>query len=77
VGALWENYIVSERIKFNHYHQNYCNTYFWRTTAQQELDYLEVNGNNIAVWEFKWNPKKKQLLQKHLPTIILQPVVPL
>jgi uncharacterized protein len=64
VGALWENYIISERIKWNHYHQKYCNSYFWRTTAQQEIDYLEANGNKIDIWEFKWNPKKKSSFTK-------------
>ena len=64
IGALWENYIISERVKWNHYHKKYSNSYFWRTTAQQEIDYLEANGNTINIWEFKWNPKKKSSFTK-------------
>ena len=40
VGALWENYVISERIKHNAYHQFYGKSYFWRTQQQQEIDYL-------------------------------------
>lgn len=57
-GALWENFLVAERKKFNHYHQNYCNTYFWRTSAQQEIDYIEEFDGNLHAYEFKWQEKK-------------------
>src|SRR5574344_191877 len=59
IGALWENFLISERRKFNHYHQNYCNTFFWRTTQQQEIDYLEEKDGHLFAYEFKWNPKRK------------------
>ena len=58
VGALWENFFISERMKFNHYSGNYCNTYFWRTTRQQEIDYLEEANGFITAFEMKWNQKK-------------------
>jgi uncharacterized protein len=57
-GALWENFIVSERRKFLHYNRIWANTYFWRTHAQQEIDYLEERNGKIYAFEFKWNPKK-------------------
>ncbi len=56
VGALWENFLVSERIKRNHYHRIYANRYFWRTKQQQELDYIEEKDGAINGFEFKWNP---------------------
>lgn len=59
VGALWENYLVSERIKRNAYNRFYGKTYFWRTQQRQEIDYLEEIDGEIAAYEFKWNPKKK------------------
>jgi len=59
VGALWENYIISERIKFTHYHKIYCNRYFWRTHAQQEIDYLEERDGKLFAYEFKWKTHKK------------------
>lgn len=57
VGALWENFFISERIKFNHYRQYYCNIYFWRTKSQQEIDYIEESNGTFDVFEMKWNPK--------------------
>jgi len=60
VGALWENFLMSERIKRNHYHRIFANRYFWRTKQQQELDYVEEMDGNISGFEFKWNPKTKK-----------------
>lgn len=59
VGALWENFLMTERHKRNHYHQQYCNKYFWRTKQQQEIDYVEEADGQITGFEFKWNPKAK------------------
>lgn len=58
VGALWENFLVSERQKLKHYRQLYSNDYFWRTYAQQEIDYVEESDGKLKAFEFKWNPKK-------------------
>ena len=57
-GALWENFFISERIKRNHYQQNYCNTFFWRTKSQLEIDYIEEQNGQMTAFEMKWNPKK-------------------
>lgn len=56
-GALWENFLLSERLKNNHYHNRFANTYFWRTTDQAEIDYLEEEDGILNAYEFKW---KKQ-----------------
>jgi predicted AAA+ superfamily ATPase len=58
VGALWENYLVSERYKLNAFLDFYGYKYFWRTRQQQEIDYLEEVDGKISAFEFKWNPKK-------------------
>lgn len=58
-GALWENFMISELRKYNQYTQKYCNTYFWRTTQKQEIDYIEEKDGKLTAYEFKWNPKKK------------------
>lgn len=58
-GSLWENYIISERIKQLNIQQNEANSYFWRTTQQQEIDYIEKNDNSILACEIKWNAKTK------------------
>lgn len=57
-GALWENFLISERRKQNAYTQNYCRTYFWRTQIQQEIDYLEESNGEIRAFEFKWKNTK-------------------
>ena len=58
-GALWENFFISERIKANEYAGRYAKSYFWRTTQQQEIDYIEESDGQFAVFEMKWNPRKK------------------
>lgn len=60
-GALWENFFISERIKRNHYQQNYCNIYFWRTKSQLEIDYIEEQNGQMTAFEMKWNPKKSNI----------------
>ncbi|MBK7939369.1 MAG: ATP-binding protein [Lewinellaceae bacterium] len=57
-GALWENFLLAERMKRNAYTDYFCNTYFWRTTTQQEIDYVEDAGGQLHAFEFKWQSKK-------------------
>ncbi len=59
VGALWENYLASERMKYQSYTQKTVTNYFWRTYDQQELDWLEEKADNLAGFEFKWNENRK------------------
>lgn len=59
VGNLWENYVISERRKYLFQHQLSNESYFWRTTQQQEIDYIELQKNNYLAVEIKWNPKTK------------------
>ena len=59
VGALWENYLISERIKYCEYNKIYSNKYFWRTHSGQEIDYIEEREGKLFAYEFKWNKKKK------------------
>lgn len=58
VGALWENFIISERIKANQYAGRYVNSYFWRTTQQQEIDYIEECDGQFTLFEMKWNARR-------------------
>lgn len=57
VGVLWENYLVSERMKFLAYNQIPGSRYFWRTQQQQEIDYIEERNGKIYAFEFKWKGK--------------------
>lgn len=54
-GQLWENYIIGERIKFQHFKHQLTNNYFWRTYDRQEIDWIEENDGNINGYEFKWS----------------------
>lgn len=58
-GALWENFIMSERRKFVEYNRINCSRYFWRTKQKQEIDYIEESNANIKAFEIKWNTNKK------------------
>ncbi len=57
-GALWENFLIAERKKLNDYENLWANVYFWRTTAQAEIDYVEERDGRLFAYEFKWNPKR-------------------
>jgi hypothetical protein len=57
-GALWENFMISERIKFNHYERRFVNSYFWRTYDRQEIDLIEEHGGRFEAFEFKWGRAK-------------------
>lgn len=57
-GALWENFLLAERRKRNAYSDYFCNAYFWRTTTQQEIDYVEDAGGRLHAFEFKWQTPK-------------------
>lgn len=63
-GALWENFMVSERMKKLAYTESLAKPYFWRTTQQQEIDYIETNADTVAAFEFKWSLTKKAKLPK-------------
>jgi predicted AAA+ superfamily ATPase len=63
-GSLWENFLISERLKQNRYKMTLAKPYFWRTTQQQEIDYVEESAQKLFGYEFKWNPKKQQGLSK-------------
>jgi predicted AAA+ superfamily ATPase len=59
IGALWENFMIAERLKHIEYNQSLYQQYFWRTVDQQEIDYVEDQSGKIIGYEFKWNPKAK------------------
>ena len=63
-GALFENFLVSERNKLLNNHQLNTNKFFWRTTQQQEIDYIEERDGQINAYEFKWNPNSKKRIPR-------------
>lgn len=63
-GMLWENYLMSERLKKSKHELSFCNRYFWRNHAQQEIDYVEEKDGRMDAFEFKWNPGAKVRFSK-------------
>lgn len=56
-GPLWENFLISERLKTAHYHFHFANRFFWRTQTGSELDLVEERGGQLHGFEFKWGQK--------------------
>jgi predicted AAA+ superfamily ATPase len=63
-GELWENYIISERIKYQQYTGVMANNYFWRTYEQHEIDWIEESGGSLHAFEMKWKVSKKASVPK-------------
>ncbi|MBV6645160.1 MAG: ATP-binding protein [Cyclobacteriaceae bacterium] len=59
VGALWENFMISERLKLVEYSRLWMNRFFWRTHSQQEIDYIEEYKGVLHAFEMKWNRKRR------------------
>ena len=64
VGALWENFIYMESVKYASYRAVVANRYFWRTYEQQEIDLVEEEGGGLHGFELKWSPRKKVPIPK-------------
>lgn len=58
VGALWENFMIVERMKLRSYHDMYASQYFWRTYGGAEVDLVEVRDGKLYGYEFKWSQKR-------------------
>lgn len=59
IGALWENYLIAERIKRNKYLKENVEYYFWRNYSQQGVDLIELRDGTVHAFEFKYSPDKK------------------
>ena len=60
-GILWENYMISERLKYQEYRRLSSNNYFWRTYEQQEIDWVEERDGTLFGYEFKWKESKVKI----------------
>lgn len=58
VGEIWENFVISERLKRHALRNSFAQNYFWRTQQQKEIDLLEEEDGRLEAYEFKWNTKK-------------------
>lgn len=67
-GQLWENFLISERMKYNLNNRIDVNAYFWRNHQQQEIDYLEDNSGLLSGFEMKWGTKRHRIPKVFLST---------
>lgn len=64
VGQLWENFMISERMKMNSTMDLPIKSYFWRNYNQSEVDYVEEENGKLHAFEMKWNTRKKNTVSK-------------
>jgi len=67
-GALWENFLISERLKQNRYKDTFARMYFWRTKQQQEIDFVEEKNGEIFGFEFKWAKQTAKIPENFIKT---------
>jgi len=63
-GALFENFIISERVKMNAWLSPSTKSFFWRNYNKNEVDYVELNKKELSGYEIKWNTQKKFKVSK-------------
>ena len=68
VGGLWENFLMTERMKLFHYKRIFANRYFWRTYDKKEIDLIEEYGGHLYAWEFKYGKKTPKPPKEFLNT---------
>ena len=68
VGALWENFLITERMKYNNNASKTLNTYFWRTYDKKEIDYIEEANGKLSAFEFKYSSDKYKKPSEFLET---------
>ena len=59
IGALWENFLIAERMKRNEYKRLGSDYFFWRTYSQQEIDLIEYSNGKLNAYELKFKEHKK------------------
>lgn len=79
IGELWENYLITERMKKQEYLRNSVNSYFWRTYDQQEIDLIEERQGNLYGFEMKWRAGRDSPPKKWMdayPTAVFKVIHP-
>ena len=64
IGTLWENFLISERMKIHRYNETNVKCYFWRTTQQQEIDFIEEYTDEYVAYKFKYKKKARAKIPK-------------
>lgn len=66
IGKLWENFLVSERLKKQEYKRIFTNNYFWRTWDQKEVDWIEEREGKLFGYEFKYSKTSSRIQKEFL-----------
>ena len=61
LGELWENYIITERMKRQEYLRSVTNSYFWRTYDKKEIDLVEEREGKLFGYEVKWKKERVKI----------------
>ncbi|MEY4603268.1 MAG: hypothetical protein RIT43_560 [Bacteroidota bacterium] len=64
IGALWENYVISELYKKYTYDNRWVKFFFWRTVDQQEIDLVIEEDQVFHAFEIKWKENARTYLSK-------------
>jgi predicted AAA+ superfamily ATPase len=71
VDALWKNWLIAERIKWNDFNANTSNYYFWRTHTRLQMDFIEEKAGQImaykSIWDKRGKPKFPLSFKKYYP----------
>lgn len=59
-GALWENFMITERLKYLAYNETFANSYFWRLYTGAEIDYVEEKDGELYAYEIKYKKAKQK-----------------
>lgn len=73
LDALWKNWLIAERVKWNAINNKQPNYWFWRTHTKQSIDLIEENGGQKIAYKATWEKKKKlkfpAMFQEYYPEI--------
>lgn len=64
VDALWRNWLIAEKMKWNYAQGIEASYYFWRTHTKQSMDFIEVQADKISVYKSIWDKRKKPKFPK-------------
>jgi predicted AAA+ superfamily ATPase len=59
VDALWKNWLIAERIKWNDFNNNVNTYYFWRTHTRLQMDFIEEKAGQIMAYKSIWDKRRK------------------
>lgn len=59
IGAIWENFVLLERLKTNQAKRKYTRSFYWRSRDKQEVDLVEESDGEFRAFECKWSKQPR------------------